>query len=160
MNEGGTIRDLAFSDVDDEDIANDPDYEPRPSELGVSDSDVSMSSSDVHNATSSSSTDVSIPSTVPSDAQSIGDASEIYPDDSISQRNAKLAAVARRYQPSMSDASETPSIVSFHSSGELARSPYTLCSRRGTTRCQWPKRPPCGLANVLAASFLRRLLSV
>ncbi|KAG9044035.1 hypothetical protein FS837_008850 [Tulasnella sp. UAMH 9824] len=131
MNDDATIRDLAFSDVDDEDIANDPDYEPRPSELGVSDSDVSMTSSGVHNTTSSSSTDVSIPTTVPSDAQSIDDASEIYPDDSISQRNAKIAAQARRYQPSMSDASETPSIVSFHSSVAKASS--------------------CGLANVLAA---------
>ncbi|KAG8911667.1 hypothetical protein FRC00_006052, partial [Tulasnella sp. 408] len=110
MNEGATIRDLAFSDVDDEDIANDPDYEPRPSELGVSDSDVSMTSSDVHNTTDPSSTDFSIPSPVPSDAQSIDDASEIYPDDSISQRNAKLAAQAQRYKPPMSDASETPSI--------------------------------------------------
>ncbi|KAG8964298.1 hypothetical protein FRC05_003848 [Tulasnella sp. 425] len=118
MNGEVTIADMNFSDVDDDDIIDDPDYEPQPSELSAGTSDVSMiSSSAVHNNTSSSSTDISIPSAVPADAQSIDGASEIYPDDSISQRNAKLTAQARQYlQPPASEASETPSIVSFHSS--------------------------------------------
>ncbi|KAG8955737.1 hypothetical protein FRC04_007728 [Tulasnella sp. 424] len=120
MNGEVTIADMNFSDVDDDDIIDDPDYEPQPSELSAGTSDVSMiSSSAVHNNTSSSSTDISIPSAVPADAQSIDGASEIYPDDSISQRNAKLTAQARQYlQPPASEASETPSIVSFHSSAD------------------------------------------
>ncbi|KIO33932.1 hypothetical protein M407DRAFT_17199 [Tulasnella calospora MUT 4182] len=108
MNGEVTLRDLNFSDVDDEDIVNDPDYEPQPSEPGATDSDVSMTSSALHNTTSSSSTDISIPSAIPSDAQSIGDVSEIYPDDSISQRNAKLAAQARRFQSAIDMALQFP----------------------------------------------------
>ncbi|KIO33936.1 hypothetical protein M407DRAFT_17202 [Tulasnella calospora MUT 4182] len=111
MNGEVALRDLNFSDVDDEDIVNDPDYEPQPSEPWATDSDVSMTSSALHNTTSSSSTDISIPSAIPSDAESIGDVSEIYPDDSISQRNAKLAAQARRFQSSVSEASESPSVL-------------------------------------------------
>ncbi|KIO33934.1 hypothetical protein M407DRAFT_17201 [Tulasnella calospora MUT 4182] len=113
MNGEVRIRDLNFSDVDDEDIVDDPDYEPQPSEPIASGSDVSTASSAVHNTTTFSSTDISIPSAIPSDAQPVDDISEIYPDDSISQRNAKLAAQAKHVQ---SEASESPSVVSFHSS--------------------------------------------
>ncbi|KAG8957774.1 hypothetical protein FRC05_009611, partial [Tulasnella sp. 425] len=82
MNGEVTITGMSFSDVDDDDIIDDPDYEPQPSELSAISSGVSMiSSSAVHDNTSSSSTDISIPSVVPSavpsDTQSIGDASEI-----------------------------------------------------------------------------------
>ncbi|KIO15607.1 hypothetical protein M407DRAFT_34803 [Tulasnella calospora MUT 4182] len=111
MNREVTVRDLNFSEIDDEDIVNDPDYDPQPSEPAASDSDLLVMSSEVHNTISSSSTDISIPSAIPSDAQSIGDVSEIYPDDSISQRNAKLAAQAKRFQSSVSEASESPSIL-------------------------------------------------
>lgn len=110
-----TIRDLVLPD-EDEDI-NDSDYEPQPSELGAADSDVSMLSSSAARTTIS--TDISIPSAIPSDAQSIADVSDIFPDDSVSQRDAKLTSQPRKYPVPPSEASETPSIVSFHSSGEL-----------------------------------------
>lgn len=117
MSRDITIRDLVLPD-EDEDI-NDSDYEPQPSELGAADSDVSMLSSSSGAARTTISTDISIPSAIPSDAQSIADVSDIFPDDSVSQRDAKLTSQSRKYPVPPSEASETPSIVSFHSSGEL-----------------------------------------
>ncbi|KAG9028012.1 hypothetical protein FS837_004014, partial [Tulasnella sp. UAMH 9824] len=102
MNREITIRDLILPD-EDEDI-NDSDYEPQPSELGAADSDVSMLSSSTARTTMS--TDISIPS----DAQSIADVSDIFPDDSVSQRDAKLTSQPRKYPVPPSEASETPSI--------------------------------------------------
>lgn len=113
MNGEFSIRDLDFPDGEDD--TNDPDYEPQPSEFGASDSDISMLSA---GQATTISTDISIPSAIPTDAQSIADVSDIFPDDSVSQRDLKLAAQTKRYQVPPSEASETPSIVSFHSSGQ------------------------------------------
>ncbi|KAG8955733.1 hypothetical protein FRC04_007724 [Tulasnella sp. 424] len=106
MNGEFSIKDLDFPDGEDD--INDPDYEPQPSEFGASDSDISMLSA---GQATTISTDISIPSAIPTDAQSIADVSDIFPDDSVSQRDLKLAAQTKRYQVPPSEASETPSIV-------------------------------------------------
>ncbi|KAG8979154.1 hypothetical protein FRC05_009364 [Tulasnella sp. 425] len=105
MNGEFSIKDLDFPDGEDD--INDPDYEPQPSEFGASDSDISMLSA---GQATTISTDISIPSAIPTDAQSIADVSDIFPDDSVSQRDLKLAAQTKRYQVPPSEASETPSI--------------------------------------------------
>ncbi|KAG9017238.1 hypothetical protein FRB90_001256 [Tulasnella sp. 427] len=114
MTDMVTISDLRFLDAAADDDPDDSDYEPAPSDLV---SDVSMASSTNSVVSHVTSTDVSIPSAVPSDVLSAADPFEIFPDDSISQRNAKLAAQTRHHvQRPPSEASEAPSIISFHSS--------------------------------------------
>ncbi|KAG8982905.1 hypothetical protein FRB90_006457 [Tulasnella sp. 427] len=68
---------------------------------------------------------------------SVGDVSDIFPDDSISQRDAKIAAQQRKYHRPPSEASEAPSVISFHSSGLDLVPPATLSEDDVPPNCRF-----------------------